>query len=219
MDRSAWLADKRRMAEKRMDTLFAPVYDEHWGHINPTHHAMLHEFLDRCRQGGRILDAACGTGKYWPDVVGSGRFVVGLDQSERMLSRAYEKFPSVPLYKRGLQDIDFVAAFDGVTCVDAMKNISPENWPLVLSNFHRALKSHGPLYLTVEITSQDELTTAFHLGMQLGLPIVNGEHAHEGGYHYYPAPERVTLWIQQAGFRLVKEIVGDGYRHYLLVRE
>jgi hypothetical protein len=47
-----------------MDALFAPDYDEHWGRICPTHERMLGRFLDRCAPEGRVLDAACGTGKY-----------------------------------------------------------------------------------------------------------------------------------------------------------
>lgn len=31
MDRSAWLKEKRRLAEERFDTLWAPIYDEDWG--------------------------------------------------------------------------------------------------------------------------------------------------------------------------------------------
>ena len=31
MERAAWLKEKRRRAEERMDTLFAPIYDENWG--------------------------------------------------------------------------------------------------------------------------------------------------------------------------------------------
>lgn len=63
-NRTEWLREKRVRCEERMDTLFAPQYDAHWGHINATHHRMLGQFLDQCPPGGLILDAACGTGKY-----------------------------------------------------------------------------------------------------------------------------------------------------------
>jgi len=67
-----------------MDTLFTPDCDEHWGRVCPTHERMMGRFLERCARGGKVLDAACGTGKYWPLVLGSGRTVLGIDQSAGM---------------------------------------------------------------------------------------------------------------------------------------
>jgi hypothetical protein len=46
-NRTEWLREKRVRCEERMDTLFAPQYDAHWGHINATHHRMLGQFLMR----------------------------------------------------------------------------------------------------------------------------------------------------------------------------
>src|ERR671925_2158428 len=102
MDRSAWLKEKRRLAEERMDTLFAPIYDENWGsYINSTHREVLDRFLELCSPRCTILDAGCGTGKYWPIILASGRSVFGVDQSHEMLRRAQAKFPDVPVEKLG----------------------------------------------------------------------------------------------------------------------
>src|SRR5690349_11826709 len=106
MERAAWLREKRRVAEERMDTLFAPTYDDHWGTtIEPTHSAMLDAQLERLPPGGRVLDAACGTGKYWPRILASGREVMGTDRSAGMLDRARRKFPSVTTEQLSLQEI------------------------------------------------------------------------------------------------------------------
>ncbi|MHB9144549.1 MAG: hypothetical protein ACYC5Y_04350 [Symbiobacteriia bacterium] len=36
MDRKTWLEERRQVGEQRMDTLFAPTYDESWGsNIDP----------------------------------------------------------------------------------------------------------------------------------------------------------------------------------------
>ena len=73
MDRSAWLQEKRRLTEERYDTLWAPIYDGHWGAtISPTHRQCLSRFLGLCPAHGLILDAACGTGKYWPMILARG---------------------------------------------------------------------------------------------------------------------------------------------------
>ena len=42
MDRPSWLIEKRRRSKERMDTLWAPLYDEKWGsYANESHKAML----------------------------------------------------------------------------------------------------------------------------------------------------------------------------------
>jgi ubiquinone/menaquinone biosynthesis C-methylase UbiE len=113
MDRSAWLKEERRVAEAQEDTRYAPIYDEHWGTIDPTHQRCFHRFLGLCPPQGLILDAACGMGKYWPMVLASGRMVFGIDQSQGMLARAHEKFPHVPSEKVGLQELRYEEAFVG----------------------------------------------------------------------------------------------------------
>lgn len=218
MERIAWLKEKRRIAEARYDTLHAASYDQNWGHINASHRSFLRRFLDLCPPGGTILDAACGTGKYWSLILESGRSVVGIDQSQQMLLQASKKFPQVRTEKMSLQEIAFSETFDGVICVDAMEFIAPEDWPLVLNNFSRALKSKGHLYFTVELIEAGERAHAYHEGQKQRLPVVEGEYAHEGSYHYYPTLEQVRAWIGQASFSTIEEGEGDGYYHFLVQR-
>jgi cyclopropane fatty-acyl-phospholipid synthase-like methyltransferase len=218
MERSIWLKEKRRVSEVRYDTLHAGSYDQNWGHINASHRSFLHHFLTLCPPGCTILDAACGTGKYWSLILDSGRSVTGIDQSQQMLLRANDKFPNMQTEKMGLQEIDFIAAFDGILCVDAMEFVAPEGWPLVLNNFHRALKRDGYLYFTVELIEAEELDHAYREGQKQGLPVVKGEYAHEGYYHYYPALEQVRIWASQTSFSVIAEGEGDGYHHFLVQR-
>ena len=219
MDRAEWLKERRRVGEERYDTLWAPIYDENWGGwIGPTHQDCIQRFLSLCPPQATILDAACGTGKYWPLILASGRGVRGTDQSREMLARATAKFPDVPVEKIGLQEMQYEEAFEGAICMDAMENVFPEDWPAVLHNLYRALKPQGYLHLTVEITAEEDIQNAFTAGRELGLPIVYGEWAHEGGYHYYPQIEQVKVWIEQARLRLVEEAVGDDYYHFLVQR-
>ena len=217
MDRSAWLEETRRLMEWRMDTIHAPIYDETWGAtIDPTHERFFNRFLGVCPPQALILDAACGTGKYWPMILASGRSVFGIEQSQGMLSRAHIKYPDVPIGKIAMQDMGYQAAFDSAVCMDAMELIFPEDWPLVLNNLHRAIKPSGYLYFTVELLDEEELDNALVAARQLGLPVVYGEWVPEDRYHYYPKIEQVKEWVQQAGFRLIDETVGDEYHHFLV---
>jgi hypothetical protein len=64
-DRGAWLRDRRRVNEQQEDAL-AGDYDAQWGEIQDTHQGFLERFLSELPPAGRVLDAACGTGKYFP---------------------------------------------------------------------------------------------------------------------------------------------------------
>jgi SAM-dependent methyltransferase len=121
------------------------------------------------------LDAACGIGKYWPILLASGRAFCGIDQSQGMLDRGHAKFPQVRMLKLGLQEMQYRDAFDAVICMDAMEMVFPEDWPLELSNFHRALKQEGQLYFTVEVEEGNVIERDFQAGIDLGLPVVYGE--------------------------------------------
>lgn len=226
MDRLAWLQKQRRLAEQHEDTIYAPIYDENWGEIEPLHEHFFNRFLGLCPPHGLILDAACGTGKYWPMILASGRGVFGIDQSRGMMARAQEKFPDVPVEKVGLQEMTYQDAFDGAVCMDAMEMIPPEDWPLVLGNFHRAMKAKSYLYFTVEMTTEEELERAFADAQSAGLPVVYREWAYEGShhaewaqagaYHYYPRLEQVREWLLDSHFQLIDEAEADIYHHFLV---
>jgi len=217
MDRILWLKDRRRSLEERYDTNFAPVYDEQWGaEISPTHERFFKRFLSLCPPYALILDAACGTGKNWDLIFSSGRRVFGIDQSRGMLNQARAKYPDVPIEKVGLQELYYEEAFDCASCMDAMEFVFPEDWLVVLENLRRAIKPAGYLYFTVEIADPEEIRRAFEAGQQMGLPVMYGEWAHEGGYHYYPVIEQVREWLRLAKFQLVQEAVGDEYHHFLV---
>jgi SAM-dependent methyltransferase len=217
VDRGEWLRERRRVATERYDTLHAATYDQQeWAAISPTHRRFVDELIRRCPPGGRILDAACGTGKYFGMVLDAGRQLVGTDQSAGMLAQARAKHPEVPTERVGLQELAFDGEFDAVMCVDAMENVFPEDWPPVLANLRRALRPGGPLYLTVELIDEQELERAFDEAVASGLPVVRGEHTSRGGgYHYYPSLEQVAAWVRDAGLEPLDSGVGDDYYHLL----
>jgi SAM-dependent methyltransferase len=222
MDRTEWLRQRRHLAEERYDRMWALIYDENWGsYLGPLHQLMLARVLDSLPAQVLILDAACGTGKYWPMLSASGREFVGIDQSARMLERAHAKFPQVPIHKVGLQEMRFKSAFDLIICMDAMENVFPEAWPLVLTNFRRALKPDGQLYFTVEICDPANLEADYQLALGKGMPVVLGEAVgqvgpedEEGGYHFYPGLPEVRLWLSAGGFSIIEEAEADDYHHF-----
>jgi hypothetical protein len=77
-DRRTFLTEWRRASVFRFDTLHSPHYDEHWGTISPSHEAFVTRLARLIRPGGEVLDAACGTGKYWPALLAAVTDPVGL---------------------------------------------------------------------------------------------------------------------------------------------
>jgi hypothetical protein len=106
--------------------------------------------------------------------------------------------------------------------MDAMENIPPEDWALVLGNFHRALKPHGCFYFTVEtieMADENEIKQAFERARLAGLPVVYGEWPDQVPYHYHPSTQQVREWTQNAGFEILKDGNGEIWYYHILVRK
>ena len=223
-DRAAWISRLRRENADQEDSLSA-VYDERWGGIEETHRAFVDRFLSSLPPGGRVLDAGCGTGKYFGMVLKSGRSVLGVDHSAGHLVRAREKFPDVPTELRELQELPYEEEFDGAMCVDALEMIPREDYPIVLAGFRRALRPGGRLYLTIERIPEDQVHGGNEQGRAAGLPLVEGELIWEDDlYHHYPSMDRVRAWLAAAGFEVKEDLEGpwgpqeDYAYHHVLAR-
>ncbi len=217
--RDEFLAERRRLGPVRMDALFAPTYDEDWGRINLSHETFVRKLIDLTPDHALLLDAACGTGKYWPQLLASGRRVIGIDRSAGMLARARAKFPEVQTRQLAMEELnttaEWAARFDGLLCVDAMENVPPEIWPVVLAGFVRVVKPEAPVYLTIELPGDDERRAAANPPPPLvsGEVLLPGEHG--GGYHYYPGPDEVAMWLAASGLTVLDAAGADGYQHIL----
>jgi SAM-dependent methyltransferase len=237
MERLEWLKHMRCLAEALYDQI-SPAYWVYFGfYDNQAHQDYLKKFIQHMPQGGTVLSAGCGAGRYDGLLLEAGQTVTGIDQSEGMLERARAHFPPANYEKLGLLEINIQAEFDGVTCIDALEHVPPEDWPVIAQNFYKALKPGGWLYLTVDRASKEELDESYQQSMILGLPAVYGEvvdrvesayvEMQERGeetwvalsdpavYHYYPPLEQVRSWLGKVGFMIEEESFGSGYQHFL----
>jgi SAM-dependent methyltransferase len=209
-DRQAFVAERRAASTHRFDTLHSPHCDEDWGVISPSHAAFVARLAGLVRQGGAVLDAACGTGKYWPALLAAGLQVTGVDQSAGMLAQARGKHPEVPSRVVALQDLAALPdRFDGLLCVDALECVAPEDWPEVAAGLARVLRPRASAYVTVELPAGPLPPPADP--RQLPGEVVEG-----GGYHYYPPRAMVRGWLEAAGFAITEEADADSYWHLLL---
>jgi SAM-dependent methyltransferase len=217
--RAEFLAERRRLGPVRMDALFAPTYDEDWGAVSPSHEAFVRRLVELTPDNALLLDAACGTGKYWPQLIAANCRVIGVDRSAGMLAQAKAKFPAVETHQLDLIGLNAVtewaARFDGLLCVDAMENVTPEDWPVVTAGLVRVVKPESQIYLTVEIPGQEDRRAAANPRP----PLVDGEvlwpGEYGGGYHYYPEPEFVASLLAASGLTVLETTDADGYQHIL----
>jgi len=222
MDRTSWLRDRRAAVVADYDDEAATYEDD--AYPVETQHGFVARLLETCPPGGVVLDAPCGTGPYFAQVAASGRRVVGADQSAGMLAMARARGIADALHHVGLQELAFDHEFDGVMTVDAMENVFPEDWPLVLSNLHRAARPGATLYLTVEEIDASAIDAADVEQRARGWPSVLGEviEGDTAGYHYYPGRDRVRGWLASEGLAIVAEDTStydDWAYWHLLVRD
>jgi len=220
LDRAAWLAGRRAAVIAAYDAE-APDYDSH-EYPSETQRDWVVHLLARLPPNSIVLDAPCGTGKYFPIVAAAGHHLAGVDQSSGMLEQARARGLAVSLERLALQDLPYRHGFDAVLTIDALENVPPEEWPLVLSNLHRAVRPGGLLYLSVEEVDESVVNEAFNTLRRRGQPVVRGEvvEGDVAGYHYYPGRAQVLDWFAIEGLEVVEEGFkqedGWGYRHFLL---
>src|SRR6185503_2621052 len=101
------------------------------------------------RREEKVLDAACGTGRYTAALQAEGVDVIGLDFSPAMLAVAQRRLPGVPLIEADLNGpLPLVDnSFDAVVCGQALKHVQDLSRPF--SEFSRVLRDDGRFVFSV----------------------------------------------------------------------
>ncbi len=205
LERTGWLASGRASVEADYDAT-ASAFDAD-PYPNDGQEEWVGRLLTECPQGGLVLDAPCGTGRYFEQIANSGRRVVGIDLSAGMLERARSRGIAEGLHHLGLHEFSLSERFDAAITVDAMEHVSPEDWPVVLANIHAALAPGAYWYISVEEADRARLVESFESLTAAGQPAVLGEVTSPatGGYHFYPEREQVVAWFAGEGLEVVDE--------------
>ena len=220
MERQAWLVERRAALVTGWDAEAATYGDEEYPW--DAQRDWVARVLRLIPQGATVLDAPCGTGRYFPMLAAAGVRVAGADQSAGMLAKARARGIAFSLERTSLQDLPYACQFDAVLTIDAMHHVPPEDWPGVLANLHRAARPGGLVYLTVQELHRHHLERAFESLSARGLPAVRGELVEGGapGYAYFPGRDQAVGWFGQQGLAILDEGFrrgnGWGHRHFLL---
>jgi SAM-dependent methyltransferase len=96
---------------------------------------------------GTVLDAACGTGRYSAFLAGQGHNVIGIDQSDAMLTIARQKLPTADFRHGDLTALPLPASsVDAVVCALALVHVADLS-PAV-REFARVLRPGGRLVIS-----------------------------------------------------------------------
>jgi len=102
-------------------------------------------FLSLLPQGGRILDAGCGSGRDSLYFINLGFQVTAIDASP-VLAELSSKLIGQPVAVLRFQDMDFEKEFDGIWACASLLHVPRSEMHDVLSRLTRALKPNGVLY-------------------------------------------------------------------------
>jgi len=103
------------------------------------------EFLPLVRSGGHILEAGCGSGRDALHFKQQGFAVTAFDASRELAAIACRALGQ-PVQVMTFQELDAVAAFDGIWACASLLHVPSHELDTVTSRLARALKTGAPLY-------------------------------------------------------------------------
>lgn len=105
------------------------------------------KFESYLADGGRILDAGCGSGRDSKAFKQHGFSVVAFDASKEMCKATSELIDQEVLQMK-FQEIDFEEEFDGIWACASLLHVTYEELSSVMAKLRKALKSKGIIYVS-----------------------------------------------------------------------
>ena len=102
-------------------------------------------FLELIPNGGKILDAGCGSGRDTLYFIKKGYNVVAFDYSEPLVQLACE-YTGKEILLMSFDDIDFNEDFDGIWACASLIHISKKRINDIMILLNRSLKQNGIIY-------------------------------------------------------------------------
>lgn len=161
------------------------------GSVNADMSEVRQRFLKYIPDGGKILDAGCGSGRDSKAFLDDGYEVVPFDASEEMCKRA-SKYIGKEVMNLRFENISFNKEFDGIWACATLLHVPMDELPVIMKKLHNALKENGALYASFKY---GEGTT------------LRGERK----FSDFTEKSIVPLF-ETAGFEIVSNIVGSDSR-------
>ena len=103
------------------------------------------KFITLLPDGGRILDAGCGSGRDSKAFIKQGYSVVAFDASREMCKKASELLGQ-EVWQMRFDEMSFEDEFDGVWACASLLHVNEEELPDVFNKIYKSLKDNGTLY-------------------------------------------------------------------------
>lgn len=97
--------------------------------------------------GGRILDAGCGSGRDSRAFKQHGYSAVAFDASKEMCRMAAELL-NQEVWQMRFDEIAFDEEFDGIWACASLLHVSQDELPNIMQKLHIALKGNGAIYVS-----------------------------------------------------------------------
>lgn len=105
------------------------------------------KFESYLADGGRILDAGCGSGRDSKAFKQHGFSVVAFDASKEMCKATSELIGQEALQMK-FQEIDFEEEFDGIWACASLLHVTYKELPSIMAKLRKGLKSKGIIYVS-----------------------------------------------------------------------
>lgn len=134
----------------RSDESTIRFYDDHAdeyvsGTVNVDMESLYQPFLEAVPEGGKILDAGCGSGRDAKAFLDRGYQVTTIDASLRMVEAATE-LTGQPAKLLRFQEVDAADEFNGIWACASLLHIPLSELDDVLRRFSTALRAGGVFY-------------------------------------------------------------------------
>jgi 2-polyprenyl-3-methyl-5-hydroxy-6-metoxy-1,4-benzoquinol methylase len=106
-------------------------------------------FLGLIPNGGKILDAGCGSGRDMKAFSSRGYQVVGMESSEN-LARLAEDYTGQEILVKKFKDIDWVEEFDGVWAMASLLHVAKKDIFFAIDKLLASLKDNGIMFISLK---------------------------------------------------------------------
>ncbi|WFO42788.1 class I SAM-dependent methyltransferase [Citrobacter braakii] len=129
--------------------------------VNVDMESLYQPFLRYIPEGGRILDAGCGSGRDSKAFLEKGYLVEAFDASSEMVSLA-SQHAGLHVKQMTFNDIEDVVHYDGIWCCASLLHVSAEELPGVMRKLARALKKTGTWYISFKYGETERVKDGRH---------------------------------------------------------
>jgi SAM-dependent methyltransferase len=126
------------------------------GTVNVDMGALYQPFLELIPDGGKILDAGCGSGRDSKFFKDQGYGVVAFDYSKEIVKLASE-YTGEPVLHMSFNEVEFENEFDGIWACASILHVPKNEISGVLGKLSHALKKDGILYTSFKYGDAEEV--------------------------------------------------------------